>query len=161
MLIDHMSQGLSFDSFGADVMATRATLYNWTHEHQEFLDAKNLGEVLSLKFWERLGVAGAAGKIPNFNVGAFVFNMKNKFGWRDKWDVSVQGQIGHEVKHTHEIDGAKLIDELKRILIDPVAERFPVLDLQQGDTYQSQTPGLLEQSMAHGQGATGLQGSGT
>jgi transposase len=84
MLIKHMEQGYSFESFAATIDTHRGTLYNWEKEHTEFLNAKKIGLDKSLLWWERLGAHGAAGKVKGFNPAAWVFSVKNKHQWRDK-----------------------------------------------------------------------------
>lgn len=86
MLIEHMSKGLSFESFAGVVDVCKQTLYNWKNDHPEFLDAVNRGTEKSRLFWERLGIAGAAGKREGFNATSYIFNMKNRFPneWRDR-----------------------------------------------------------------------------
>lgn len=77
-LINHMSEGLSFESFGAHVPCDRDTLYEWAKVHPEFSDAKKLGVLASLYFWEQLGVDGIKGKYK-FNAAAWIFTMKCRF----------------------------------------------------------------------------------
>jgi len=83
-LIDHMSQGFSFESFAATIDTHRGTLYRWEREYPEFRDAKKSGLDKSLLFWERLGMQGATGALEKFNSSAWIFNLKNKHLWRDK-----------------------------------------------------------------------------
>lgn len=95
LLYNHLAEGLSFESFGGlpEVKACKKTLYNWLSEHPEFLHAKDKGEMARMIFLERLGRSGMAGKIKNFNLGAWVFWMKNMCGWRDRHEISAQAKI--------------------------------------------------------------------
>jgi hypothetical protein len=88
MLIEHMSEGLSFESFAAKADCHFDQLYSWCKKYPEFYEAKNIGIAKSLLIWERLGIKGAIGELENFNVGSWIFNMKNRFKWRDKLEVS-------------------------------------------------------------------------
>jgi hypothetical protein len=63
MLIDHMSKGGSFESFGADAQCHRQTLYEWEETHPEFSDAKKIGRERSLKFYEEMGKMIATGQL--------------------------------------------------------------------------------------------------
>ncbi len=92
MLLEHMAKGLSFECFGAVVHVTAKTLYNWKDDNPEFLQAHKLGENYCRMFWEQLGAAGASGHLPGFNASAFIFNMKNRFDWTDKRDVTSGGK---------------------------------------------------------------------
>jgi len=86
MLIQHMSEGLSFDSFAAEVKINRDTLYEWKKVYPEFSDAHKRGLVENLNFWERVGRQQAIkGK---GNVAAWIFNMKNRHGWKDTQEIT-------------------------------------------------------------------------
>ena len=84
MLIKHMSEGLSFESFGGVVNCHDDTLRNWCELFPDFLDARKRGLQANKIFWERVGVDGAMGKIPGFNATSWIFNMKNRFKWTDR-----------------------------------------------------------------------------
>lgn len=71
-LVKHMSEGSSFESFGAIINVSRATIYRWLEEYEEFFEAKELGEVKSLKFWEDLGKAGATGTLRRVSKEVYV-----------------------------------------------------------------------------------------
>lgn len=94
MVINHMAQGLSKESFAGVVGTHKQTIYNWTEEYPEFLDAVKRGEELSRLFWEDLGRKGAMGS-EEFNAAAWIFNIKNRFReeWRDKQDVEHSGGV--------------------------------------------------------------------
>lgn len=90
LLIEHGKQGLSFESFAGVIGQCRSTLYVWTKEHKEFMDAKKLSESYCRLFWEKIGVDyiinrnDPKGMTENLNNTVWIFNMKNRFGWRDK-----------------------------------------------------------------------------
>lgn len=93
MLVDHMKQGLSFEAFAGVVGVSNKTLYNWVNKYEEFSEAKEKGSSLCRNFWEKLGIRGAAGKLPGFNAAAWIFNMKNRFKWVDRHDVNHTGEM--------------------------------------------------------------------
>jgi len=84
MLMAHMKQGLSYQSFGGvdGVGVSIETLYTWEEKFPEFLDAKKTGQASCLLWWERVGNSMAIGKLKGC-LGTYVFNMKNRFGWKD------------------------------------------------------------------------------
>ena len=86
-LIEHMKEGLSFEAFAGKHRVSKDTMYVWLNKHPEFANAKNIGTDLCRLFWEKTGRAGVLGKIPNFNATVWIFNMKNRFGWRDKHEI--------------------------------------------------------------------------
>ena len=100
MLIDHMKQGLSFESFGGVVGVCKETLYEWTRKHQDFLDAKKRGTSCTILYWEKIGIAGTLGKIPGFNSTSWIFNMKNREPkWKDRHDItSGEESLGQIIK---------------------------------------------------------------
>jgi len=87
-LIEHMSEGMSFEAFAGVISVTRKTLYNWKEKHEEFLEAHEIGIEKCRVFWERLGIQGAIGS-KDFNGTAWIFNMKNRFRWRDSLEIEV------------------------------------------------------------------------
>lgn len=90
MLIDHVTQGMSFETFGVDLKVNRDTLQEWAKVHPDFSEAKKNAYDASFKFWERVGFAGMSGKIKNFNAAVWIFSMKNRFKWTDKVEIGGQ-----------------------------------------------------------------------
>jgi hypothetical protein len=89
-----MSKGLSFESFAAVVDVHEDSLWEWAKKHKDFSDAKKEAFAKSRLFWEQSGIEGLWGSKdgPNINSTVWIFNMKNRFGWRDSVD------------HNHEIN---------------------------------------------------------
>ena len=87
LLIQHLNEGLSFESFAAVVDVCKQTIYSWSENFPSFKAAKERGLAKSLLFWEKIGKYGAQGLVPNFNCGSWAFNMKNRFGWRDRQEI--------------------------------------------------------------------------
>jgi transposase len=92
LLVQHMKEGYSFESFAGLVGVTRKTIYNWL-EIPEFLHAKERGFEVSRLTWEKIGktitVHGEG------NATAFIFNMKNRFreDWNDKKEIEHSGEV--------------------------------------------------------------------
>lgn len=91
MLIEHMGQGMSFESFAGLIGVTRKLLYDWEKAHPSFLHAKRLGTDKSLCWWESQGQRGlwSTKDGPNLNTTNFIWQMKNRFGWKDKSDAEI------------------------------------------------------------------------
>lgn len=63
------------------------TYYRLMEDHPEFLAAVKEARTLSMAWWENLGQEMAFGNIQG-NPTCWIFNMKNRAGWRDKTEVS-------------------------------------------------------------------------
>ena len=83
-LIEHMEQGLSFESFAGVVGVCKQTIYNWEKRHEDFKKARQIAIAKCQLFWEQLGIDGTLGRYKNFNATSWIFNMKNRFGWGDE-----------------------------------------------------------------------------
>lgn len=105
-LIEHMGQGLSFESFAGTISVTDRVLYNWLDKHPDFLQAQKIGKHKCMIFWEKIGVAGAAGKIQNFNAATWIFNMKNRFGWVNELQINKK-ETNVNVQITGKLDDIK------------------------------------------------------
>jgi hypothetical protein len=91
MLIEHMSTGLSFESFAGIVRVNRDTVHEWAKVHQDFSEAKKIGMSLALLKWEKIGMEGMymGSKDNPFNPTVWIFSMKNKFNWSDRKEVEI------------------------------------------------------------------------
>lgn len=78
-LIQHMSEGKSFMSFGAIAGVSRKTLYCWCEEHPSFGEAKQRGELASLAHWEGIGYAIVTGQVKSHGPAIYIFTMKARF----------------------------------------------------------------------------------
>jgi len=88
MLIKHMATGLSFGTFGAIIDISEPTLYEWLKVHPEFLKSQKTALLKNKVFWEQAGIDGM-GKGKDFNAAVWIFNMKNRFNWKDKREESI------------------------------------------------------------------------
>lgn len=97
LLIKHMSKGLSFETFGPSIGVSKASTYRWLTDEdndseatlrnkKEFRDAKKIATDYCRLFWEKIGVDHIVNyeDSPKLNTTAWIFNMKNRFGWRDR-----------------------------------------------------------------------------
>lgn len=77
-LVQHMAEGGSFESFGAEVGVCRFTLYNWAERYPKFFDAKHLGESKALKFYEDAGKAIMTGSLRRVGEESVVRDKKGE-----------------------------------------------------------------------------------
>jgi len=85
---EHFKEGYGMPTLGAALGVGHTSVYNWRKVHPEFDKACSEGEETALLWWENKGREGMTGKISGFNAAVWIFNMKNKFGWRDKQEIS-------------------------------------------------------------------------
>jgi hypothetical protein len=89
-VIDHCSQGYSFESFGGVIRVCLDTLNAWAKQYPEFLQAKKDAKLACLAWWERTGHQGMINN-KDFGSAMWVFSMKARFGhmgWTDKHEVT-------------------------------------------------------------------------
>ena len=85
-MIALFSEGASKTEIAASLGITRETFNVWQKNNQDFSDAVKEGEELSKSWWEKHGRTQLENK--NFNAVLWYMNMKNRFGWRDKQDIT-------------------------------------------------------------------------
>ncbi len=98
IVIECMSKGFSKEAVAGHLFVCRDTIYEWEKKHPEFFDTIKLGVELSRLFWEGKGVdtllyTQKSGK--RIEATTWIFNMKNRFGWKDKQEVEI-GNKGDE-----------------------------------------------------------------
>jgi transposase-like protein len=80
--LDLMRGGASLREVAAELDIPFHTLQAWrTYDRrQELADALDEGVALAQAWWEKLGRAGAAGKV-DINATIWLATMRNRFGW--------------------------------------------------------------------------------
>jgi len=90
-LIEHMSKGFSYLSFGGIVKVTGETMNRWQKKYCDFSNARKTGDKLRMLFWEKAyienAVEGGSG-VPSM----LIFSMKNLDkseggSWSDKTEA--------------------------------------------------------------------------
>ncbi len=113
MLIEHMSKGFSFSSFGADINTCAKTLNNWVNEYPEFGMARRIGHEKAKKYIESIanmkmrGVENAKFSAKKSDTALIIFFLKTRF--RDEYSERF------EVDHTSAGKSITLKYELNRI----------------------------------------------
>lgn len=92
-LVDQMSIGLSFEACCGSMGINKDTGYEWIKRYPEFAEAKLRGEALGQLFWEQKAIDNLELDAESkFNSTVWIFTMKNRFGWRDRRELS--GSVG-------------------------------------------------------------------
>jgi len=113
-LLQHMSEGKSYETFAAHCKVAIDTLYEWEKVHFEFSEAKKAGVALSMAWWEdkmRENLTTFEG--TKFNTTAWIYTMKCRFPkyWGEKQEVSHVIEDKREIKKLSD-------DELKKMLLE-------------------------------------------
>jgi len=97
-LIEHMSTGLSFESFGGKVSVGRTTLYDWVKAYPEFSKAKDIAFDKCQLWWEEAGLKGMfmGGKDNPFQGQVWAFNMAARFKWSNHNKTEVTHNVSLE-----------------------------------------------------------------
>jgi hypothetical protein len=113
MLIEHMSNGLSFEAFAGLLKVSRDVLYRWTKSHEEFAEAKKVATEACRKWWEQAGIDGLHSK--SFSSAVWIYNMKCRFkeDWADVQKVEQTTKMDVTAS-THE----SLINETLKAIAD-------------------------------------------
>lgn len=89
--VAHAKTGLSDEAFAPCDMDTFKE-YCKKYPEDFPTDIVRGAQVARRIFWEQLGVSGTAGKLPGFNAKSWEFNMKNRFKWKDRTDVTTDDE---------------------------------------------------------------------
>ena len=86
-VINLMKKGYSQEVISAHLGVNVNTFQKWMGKG-EFRMAVEEGKRYSQLWWETQGILAVQGKIKGFNSAVWIFNMKNRFGWRDKQEIT-------------------------------------------------------------------------
>lgn len=130
---EHIAEGYSIESFP---LADRKTIRYYAEQHPEDFPPEKLEEAArkGLLEWERIGKQGAKGEISGFNSSSWIFNMKNRAGWRDTKDIEARGIFGGP-------DDAKKIETLKPRTSEEIALGVVALLTGQGSAEDDNSAG--------------------
>ncbi len=88
LIIEHLKGGKSIETFPATIDVSRDSIYEWEKKHPDFSYSIKKARMLSQDHYENLGYMGMTGLIEGFNATVWIFIMKNRFGWRDKTEIT-------------------------------------------------------------------------
>ena len=120
MMIDHCSQGLSFESFAGLIGIGKTTLYRWAEENETFRDAKDIAQQKCRLWWEKAGNQGLfmGGKDNPFNASVWVYSMKCRF--RDTWTEKKEVELTGAIKSITPEEAQAELDFLKKQLKEEI-----------------------------------------
>jgi hypothetical protein len=88
---EHVRSGYTKESFP---LCDRKTIKRYMELYPDEFPAEKIEEAEreGQKVDEEIGRQGMLGKIPHFNATAWIFWMKNKHGWRDKQEQTIEAK---------------------------------------------------------------------
>lgn len=92
-LIQHMSQGLSFNTFAGTIGVTRETLYYWINEYEQFAHAKDIAFASRARFFEQKMIDGINNGVKMGATPLLIFALKNLgdgFNFTDKHTQQIE-----------------------------------------------------------------------
>lgn len=101
LLIEHLEQGFSFESFCAVVNCGRRTLYDWVDKHESFKEAKEIGFQKGKRFFEAMLISKIRGKeltgadLKKSDTACLIFALKTRFHetYGDKSEIKNTGEV--------------------------------------------------------------------
>lgn len=136
ILIEHMSGGLSFESFAGVIGVDLGTMQDWLQavdkkgepKYPEFIRAKAIAVEKCRLYWEKMGIEGLWNTSSkehgsrSFNSAVWAKNMKCRFSkeWGESVKVEHSGHTSSDVKVKREMNDKELMDSIKKILGDGV-----------------------------------------
>lgn len=113
IVVREMSEGASLEEVAAELGITMETLCQWKNKNgdyfiSEFSDSISLGVQKSAAWWLKKGRVNLENK--EFSYTGWYMNMKNRFGWRDRQEVS-----GDADKPVHVTTVSNTADRIKQM----------------------------------------------
>jgi len=117
LVIELASQGKSKAQMAATIGVTRKTMWTWTQQYPEFLNAFELAEELCQQWWENIGQTYLVNTKDgdSLNTGLWARSMAARFprDYTDRTKHEVTGKDEGPIQVDHVVDVAQsLIDEL-------------------------------------------------
>lgn len=118
LLIDHMSEGMSFEAFAGLLGVNRTTLYTWLVAHQEFREAKEIADQKSRLWAETMLKNMVEGKVKSHPI-SLIFYLKNRFprDWRDRRELDIQKQTDNEATNLTLDQQIERVEQMKTHLL--------------------------------------------
>src|ERR1051326_5514604 len=90
MILEKMAVGASKEELAGAFGIAKDTFYRLMDDEPRFLDAIKKGQTLSELWWLEKGRINLENQ--KFNYTGWYMNMKNRFGWKDRQDITSDGE---------------------------------------------------------------------
>lgn len=98
----YFEKGESVAEVAVRLGISKKTFYEWLKDKPEFAQAYEMAKTISESWWIKAGRAATMGQVPGFAPTPWIFNMKNRFGWKDNpGETPEQNQPPVIHIHTH------------------------------------------------------------
>ena len=98
-LLNYMKTGKSFNSFAGSIGVSPTTASKWCDEHEEFREAREIGNAINMGTWEDMAVDQAKGETKG-NSSTTSFMMKNLHpeDYKDKQIIENEGNVVFQIE---------------------------------------------------------------
>lgn len=90
-VVEMMAEGCSRVEVCADLGICYETFQRWQESHPDFSESVKRGLQACQAWWEREGRTNL--KDRDFSYTGWYMNMKNRFGWKDKQETTISGEL--------------------------------------------------------------------
>jgi DNA-binding transcriptional regulator YiaG len=130
-LVEHMSQGLSYQSFAGVIGISKTVLDRW-EEHEEWIEWKNRAIAQGLLYWERM-LHDATTKEALADAKLMIFKLKNMFPDEYKDKVEVEGNMAPTQIIIKGLTGEDEDDDVIEAEAVEVVEPLQIIDASEED----------------------------
>jgi hypothetical protein len=102
MARDAAQEGAGTLKISALLGITRDRWQTLHKDYEEFRQVMDECKMLSQIWWEEHGQRMATGECDKGSAAVWIFNMKNRYGWRDKQEIT--GADGGPLNHTARVE---------------------------------------------------------
>lgn len=106
-MLDGFSNGMSRIEVAVNILGiTQETMRVWVATNAEFSAAVKIGEEMSQAWWQEKGRSNLQTEV--FRDALWYMNMKNRFGWRDKQELT--GDPEKPIAVSHHIEPLGIVE---------------------------------------------------
>ena len=132
IVLELMSQGLGRQEVCLRLFKAKglwpSTIKMWEKKYPEFNLAIKNGEYLEEGWWKEQGRKSITDQF--FNVGLYVVQMANRFGWRRKDDITqtIKGEVTQKYEYEHKFNFSNLeveeVEQFRKIVAKGISKNF-------------------------------------
>lgn len=116
VVIEKFGQGYSVCEVCVKLGIAQDTFYDWQKKYEDFSEAIRIGLTAAQAWWEQMSRNNLSSR--EFNANLWSFNMKNRFGYRDKQEIvqkdeksQIVIEVGEPKQIESKIEDAEVVDD--------------------------------------------------